>query len=123
MSTTSRRTAARADDLARYSAAAGVLAVALWLIARILIGHLTATDGEDAHPWFGWNSLLSHAPAGICALLAIALGIAGLLPRDTTRARAVVGTTIGGTLLVIMLAEISATILPLLFISEPGPQR
>lgn len=109
--------------MARYSAATGVLAVALWVIARILMGHLAATEGENAHQWFDWTSLLSPAAGGICAVLAVALGIAGLLPRDKTRAWAVVGMTIGVTLLVIMLAEISANILPLLFISEPGPQR
>lgn len=44
MSNTSSRTARRADDLARYSAAAGALAVALWLIARMLLVYLSAVE-------------------------------------------------------------------------------
>lgn len=123
MSNTSPKTAARADDLARYSAAAGVLAVALGGIAQVLVGHLSATEGEGGHPWFDWTSLLAPAPGCICAVLAVVLGIAGLLHRDKTRAWAVVGTTIGVTFLVIMLAEILGNILPLFFISEPGPQQ
>lgn len=123
MSKTSPKTAARADDLARYSAAAGVLAVALWAIAQVLVGHLSATEGKSGHPWFDWTSLLAPAPGCICAVLAVALGVAGLLHRDKTRAWAVVGTTIGVTFLVIMLADFSANILPMFFISEPGPQH
>lgn len=123
MSKTSPKTAARADDLARYSAAAGVLAVALWAIARVLVGHLSATEGKSGNPWFDWTSLLAPAPGCICAVLAVALGVAGLLHRDKTRAWAVVGTTIGVAFLVIMLADFSANILPMFFISEPGPQH
>lgn len=127
MSNTSPKNAARADDLARYSVAAGVLAVALWVIARTLVWHLSATEVNTRHPEFDWTSLLAPAQGYICAVLAVALGIAGLLHRDKTRTWAVVGTTIGGTFLVIMLAEILAkilvTILPLFFISEPGPQQ
>ncbi|WP_114854706.1 hypothetical protein [Brachybacterium sp. YJGR34] len=100
-----------------------MLAVALWAIARILVGHLSATESETDHPWFDWTSLLAPAPGCICAVFAIVLGIAGLLHRDKTRAWAVAGTTIGATFLVIMLTEISANILPMFFISEPGPQQ
>lgn len=123
MSSTSPKSAARADDLARCSVAVGVLAVALGEIAQMLLRHQSASEGEARHPWFDWTSLLAPAPGFICAVLAVALGITGLLHRDKTRTWAVVGTTIGATFLVIMLADVLGNILPLFFIDEPGPQQ
>ena len=123
MRRTSPEAAARADDLARYSAAAGVLAVALWVIARVLVGHLSFTEGGIGHPWFALTSILAPVPGGVCAVLAMALGIVGLRHRDKTRAWAVVGGTIGTTFLVIMFADLVANTLPMFLISEPGPQQ
>lgn len=123
MSNTSSRTVTRADGLARYSAAAGVLAVALSLIARMLVGYLSATKTSSGHPEFDWTSFFAPAPGYICAVLAVVLGIAGLQHRDRTRTWAVVGTTIGVTFLVVTLADIFTNILPLFFISEPAPQQ
>lgn len=122
MSNTSSRTVTRADGLARYSAAAGVLAVALSVIARMLVGYLSATKASSGHPEFDWTSFFAPAPGYICAVLAVVLGIAGLLHHDRTRTWAVVGTTIGVTFLVITLAEIPAYMVAFVVHPEPGPQ-
>lgn len=122
MSNTSPKNAARADGLARYSAAAGVLAVALSLIARMLVGYLSATKVSSGQPEFDWTSFFAPAPGYICAVLAVVLGIAGLLHRDRTRTWAVVGTTIGVTFLIITLAEIPSYMVAWVVHPEPGPQ-
>ena len=116
-------TAVRADDLARYSAAAGVLAVALLVIARTLLVYLLATGFYTRHPGLDWTRFSAPAPAYICAVLAVVLGIAGLRHRDKARTWAVVGTTIGVTFLVITLAEVPTSILPYILHPEPGPQQ
>lgn len=121
MGNMSLKTAARADGLARYSAAAGVLAVALSVIARMLVAYISATEVNNGHPEFDWNSVFAPVPGYICAVLAVVLGIAGLLHRDRARTWAVVGTTIGVTFLVVTLAEIPADILARTVI-EPGPR-
>lgn len=113
----------RADDLARYSAAAGALAVALWVIARMLLVYLLATGFYARQPGLDWTRFSAPAPAYICAVLAVVLGIAGLRPRDKTRTWAVIGTTVGVTFLVITLAEVPANILPYILHPEPGPQQ
>lgn len=121
MSSMSPKTARRADGLARYSAAAGVLAVALSVIARMLVAYISATEVNDGHSMFDLPSFFAPAPGYICAVLAVVLGIAGLLHRDGARTWAVVGTTIGVTFLVIKLAEIPADMLARAVI-EPGPR-
>lgn len=121
MRNTSPKTAARADGLARYSAAAGVLAVALSVIARMLVAYIRATEVNNGHPEFDWPSFFAPAPGYMCAVVAIVLGIAALLHRDRARAWAVVGTTIGATFLVITLAEIPADMLARAVL-EPGPR-
>lgn len=121
MSNASPKAATRADGLARYSAAAGVLAVALSVIARVLVAYISATEVNNGHPEFDWNSFFAPAPGYICAVLAVVLGIAALLHRDRARTWAVVGTTIGVTFLIITLAEIPADMLRYAVI-EPGPR-
>lgn len=121
MSYTSPKTATRADGLARYSAAAGVLAVALSVIAQMLVAYISATEVNNGHPEFDWNSFFAPAPGCICAVLAVGLGIAALLHRDRARPWAVVGTTIGVTFLIITLAEIPADMLARAVI-EPEPR-
>lgn len=122
MSDKNSGTLRRADGLARYSAAAGVLAVALWVIARTLLMYLSSMEFDTEPRELGWTSYLAPVPSYICAVLAVVLGITELRHRDRVRPLAVVGTTIGLTLLIITLAEIPISFFPYFLHPEPGPQ-
>lgn len=121
MSKTSPKSTARAAGLAHYSVAAGVLAVVLSVIARMLVAYISATEVNNGHPEFDWSSFLAAFPAYICAILAIALGIASLPHGDRARTWAAVGLAIGATFLVVTLAEIPVDIITRATI-EPGPR-
>lgn len=69
MSTTSPKAAARADGLARCSAAAGVLAVALSVIAQMLKAYISATEFNRGHPEFDWTSFFAPVPGYLCGAL------------------------------------------------------
>lgn len=102
-----------------FSAAAGVLAVVFSVLARMLMAGIAASEVNTGHPEFDWTSVFAPVPGYICAILAVALGIAGLRHRDKARMWAIVGTTIGMTFLIISLSEIPAAMITRAVILEP----
>lgn len=105
MSKTTPSSVQTANGLGRYSAAAGVLAVALSVIARMLVAHISASEITVGLPVFDWPSFFAPAPGYLCAVLAVALGVGSLRARDKARTSAIFGVTIGITFLAISLAE------------------
>lgn len=97
--------ATSADGLGHYSAAAGVLAVVLSVIARMLVAYIDASEVNSGHPESDWPSFFAPAPGYVCAVIAIALGIGGLRAGTAARTSAIVGVTIGLTFLAVSLAQ------------------
>lgn len=116
MSTTSPGGSQTFNRFGLLSATTGVLAVVHSVIARMLWASIYASEVSRGHTGFNWTSFFAPAPGYFCAILAVALGIAGLRARDKARTWAIVGTTIGITFLILSLSQV-----PVIFaVAEPG---
>ena len=93
-------TAPRRSPIGLASLVAGVLLLLWGLVAsalRMAMPALLASVGSS----YGIVSLLIMLPGLLLALVALGLGIGGLLQRDRSRVAAVIGTTLGASHLVL----------------------